>query len=147
MAAGAGVLFLNAFHGKNKKNVDWSVCDHDGNGLLFYGISSGDIECVKEILDRKDSYVHLSRMNNNNDNVLHTVINKCIELKCHIGNFDCILKKLEQLSGEYKYSALRDQFTFDRLLNHANKNGDTPAHMLVRNPQVLAKKIIIMIML
>ncbi|QGR02467.1 hypothetical protein EDL81_02170 [Ehrlichia ruminantium] len=134
-AARAGSLFLHLFD-SSKKKIDWNVCDREGNGVLLNGISSGDTGCINIIMHRKDAHSQLSRVNNNGDNVLHTVINQCIASGSHIGRYDTILGKLSRLVVEHKKSALGQQFALGRLLNLPNKSGNTPAHLLVKSPQV-----------
>ncbi|WP_078400060.1 ankyrin repeat domain-containing protein, partial [Ehrlichia ruminantium] len=141
MAAGTDSLLLSALlKSAFKEKVDWNVCDHHGNGVLHHAINSGNIECIKALLNSKNALFHLSQVNNNNDNVLHAIVSKCIESGSHISTYDEVLHKISDLANEHKGSVLGDQIALSKLFNAKNKNGYTPAHLLVKNPTVFIKE-------
>ncbi|QLK57818.1 ankyrin repeat domain-containing protein [Ehrlichia ruminantium] len=141
MAASTDSLLLEALlKSAFKEKVDWNVCDHHGNGVLHHAINSGNIECIKALLNSKNALAHLSQVNNNNDNVLHAIVSKCIESGSHISTYDEVLHKISDLANEHEGSVLGDQIALSRLFNAKNKNGYTAAHLLVKNPTAFIKE-------
>ncbi|CAI27858.1 Hypothetical protein ERGA_CDS_04060 [Ehrlichia ruminantium str. Gardel] len=141
MAASTDSLLLEALlKSAFKEKVDWNVCDHHGNGVLHHAINSGNIECIKALLNSENALAHLSHVNNNNDNVLHAIVSKCIESGSHISTYDEVLHKISDLANEHEGSVLGDQIALSRLFNAKNKNGYTAAHLLVKNPTAFIKE-------
>ena len=144
LAIQAGPEFVDLFQDNNlnkgevQQGVNWKVVDSEDRGLLYHtimdqinGFDHDEIKLCDLVFKNKEFPYHVSVKNVNEDNILHQIFKNPELIDGRQLRIHLLLDKLDDFQNDP--SIWRESLSSERLLNEKNKQGDTPAHLLIRN--------------